>query len=103
MNKISDLQVIFTDPDCRNHGASRMMMEWGTKKADEMGLESFVEATHLGSLLNQKFGFITVTKELVDTHVPDASDEWKDMEARFPPIPMYVSTSTGWLLGVMLI
>ncbi|PCG88769.1 Acyl-CoA N-acyltransferase [Penicillium occitanis (nom. inval.)] len=83
------LQVIFTDPDYRNLGAGRMMLEWGTKKADEMGLESFVEASYLGSLLNQKFGFITVSKELVDTHVPDASDEWKDMETRFPPPPVY--------------
>lgn len=72
-----------------------MMLEWGTKKADEMGLESFVEASYLGSLLNQKFGFITESKELVDTHVPDASDEWKDMETRFPPPPVYVSISTG--------
>lgn len=34
-----------------------MMMEWGTRKADELGLESWVEATPLGSMIYARHGF----------------------------------------------
>jgi hypothetical protein len=60
-------------------------MEWGTKKADEMGVEAFIEASELGGHLYEKFGFVVVSKSRTETNIENASEEWKDMAARFPP------------------
>jgi N-acetylglutamate synthase-like GNAT family acetyltransferase len=79
------LQVCFTDPDYRGRGAGKLLMEWGVNKADEIGVESFVEASELGMHLYKQFGFLTVSEELVDTNVSNPSEEWKYMATRFPP------------------
>jgi hypothetical protein len=42
------------------------MLEWGMKKADELGIEGYVEATDAGRMLYQKYGFVTLMKVLVD-------------------------------------
>lgn len=34
-----------------------MLMKWGCDKADELGLPAFVQATHEGRLLYERFGF----------------------------------------------
>lgn len=80
------LQICFTDPAYRGRGAGSLMMGWGVRKADEMGLDSFVEASEIGSHLYKKFGFVTVSEEQTDTTVPNPSKEWQDMVTRFPPL-----------------
>lgn len=47
------------------------MMEWGTKKADELGLESFVESTEDGQALYEAHGF----KVFDDFHLDAKKDE----------------------------
>lgn len=34
------------------------LIEWGTKLADDMGLECFVSATELGALAYEKYGYV---------------------------------------------
>lgn len=34
------------------------MVQWGTQKADELGLKCFVEASYFGRPLYEKFGFV---------------------------------------------
>lgn len=79
------LQVCFTDPDYRGRGIGKFLMEWGVKKADEMGVESFIEASEMGTHLYRKFGFVIVCEELSETNISNPSEEWQDMAARFPP------------------
>ena len=64
------------------------MMEWGVKKADEIGVDSFIEASQMGMHLDKKFGFVTVTEALTDTNISSPSEEWQDMVTRFPPHPV---------------
>ena len=55
------------------------MMEWGTKKADELGLEIFIEASPLGSQLYTKHGFrVLEIAEIVPAPALDEdNEEWK--------------------------
>lgn len=62
-------------------------MEWGVQKADEMGVDSFVEASASGRLLYAKFGFLTYKKLIVDTKVENPSKEWLELEKSLAPEP----------------
>ena len=48
-------------------------MEWGTRKADELGLEIFTEASPLGYQLYSKHGFRA--QRIVDLTPPKQDDE----------------------------
>jgi hypothetical protein len=61
-------------------------MEWGTKKADELGLDSFIESTEIAVPLYEKNGFIKVGYFAVDATIPDPSEEWKGIAARNLPM-----------------
>ncbi|KAL9018593.1 MAG: hypothetical protein Q9185_004109 [Variospora sp. 1 TL-2023] len=51
------LEILFVHPSHRRRGAGSLLVEWGVRKADEMGVEAFVEATDDGMPLYAKYGF----------------------------------------------
>lgn len=61
-------------------------MEWGTKKADELGLDTFVESTEIAVPLYKKYGFVKIDHLAVDASIPDPSEEWKGIVARNLPM-----------------
>lgn len=65
-------------------------MNWGVGKADDLGVQSFIEATEVGKELYEKYGFVLVSIDTVDTNIPDPSEDWKDMERRFKANPWWV-------------
>ena len=65
-----------------------MMMRWGTKKADDMGLDAFVEATDEGLLLYRAAGFVPVDDIWVDAHTETPSEEWQRLRERLK-LPMH--------------
>ncbi|PQE26549.1 hypothetical protein CJF30_00001284 [Rutstroemia sp. NJR-2017a BBW] len=84
------LNISFTIPEWRRRGAGKLMMEWGVKKADEMNVPSFVEASESGTLLYEKFGFMTFGKIDVNTEKENASAEWKRLQKELPPDTQYL-------------
>lgn len=61
-------------------------MNWGTQKADELGLDCFVESTEIAVPLYKKYGFVTVDHFSLDASIPNASEEWKTISARNLPM-----------------
>ena len=55
------------------------MVEWGTKKADELGLETWLEATALGSTIYTKHSFELVRMvEMYPSAEPkEDNDQWR--------------------------
>ncbi|KAI4169552.1 MAG: hypothetical protein LQ343_005632 [Gyalolechia ehrenbergii] len=51
------LGICFVHPRYRRLGAGSQLVSWGTAKADEMGVEAFIEATKDGVPLYEKHGF----------------------------------------------
>jgi len=69
---------LFADLKYRKQGAATMVVDWGVKKADELGLESFLvadteEAIHMYS----KAGYLLVDQVVLDMEIPNPSEEWK--------------------------
>jgi len=68
------LDICFTDPEYHRRGAGRMLVEWGTRRADELGVGCFVEASKVGRRLYEGCGF--VEKEDVVLEGGRAREEW---------------------------
>lgn len=53
----TDLAMLHTDPKFQGRGAGRKLVEWGTKKADELDLPAYLEASPSGHPLYLRCGF----------------------------------------------
>ena len=67
----------FTAPEYRRQGIGHLVMEWGVKKADEMGLDIWIEAAPSAVPFYQRYGFVSMkTVELhVEMKCPDELEE----------------------------
>lgn len=64
-------------PDYRKRGAGRLLMEWGIKKGDELGIESVVEAVPFAVPFYERVGYGNVASLEPDVSVPSPSEQWK--------------------------
>lgn len=91
-NALQDLSVIFTHPDYRRQGAGDMIMEWGVKKADELGFEMWLDSTSNGIPFYRKHGFAVVYENkfepVYDGEEPD--EEWKKLEKELTPLTLWL-------------
>ncbi|THW55132.1 hypothetical protein D6C86_03721 [Aureobasidium pullulans] len=51
------LKVLATHPDAQRRGAGAAALKWGLKKADELGVPAYLEASRVGRPLYAKHGF----------------------------------------------
>ncbi|KAL9085087.1 MAG: hypothetical protein Q9159_004902 [Coniocarpon cinnabarinum] len=58
-------------PQHRKKGIATLLMEWGIRRLDEMGLDSLVEATEMGERLYERFGYRHVISVAVDVRKRD--------------------------------
>lgn len=61
-------------------------MEWGLAKIDDMGLESFIEASEFAKGLYSRCGFRPVKDVSVEVDVEDASEERERLSEKLLPI-----------------
>ncbi|KAF7937061.1 hypothetical protein BELL_0092g00120 [Botrytis elliptica] len=83
------LNIAFTIPEFRRKGAMKLVMDWGVERADELGVDAYVEATETGRLLYEKYGFMTYYEVVVNTSVENSSTTWKNLEETLTPEPQY--------------
>ncbi|KAJ8067125.1 hypothetical protein OCU04_004500 [Sclerotinia nivalis] len=84
------LFIIFTHPEYRRKGVGQQFMNWGMKKADELGYEFFLEATPYGRPLYEANGFVYV-EEYVNHPQTDTPDEkWKEIEQKVGPFTFWL-------------
>ncbi|MCJ1415052.1 hypothetical protein MMC32_001382 [Xylographa parallela] len=57
------LDLCFCSPTHQHRGAGTQLVQWGTRKADEMGVQAFVEGTLTGRRLYEENGFV-VTEDI---------------------------------------
>ena len=58
------LDICFCNPTHHRRGAGSQLVQWGCDRADEMGVQAFVEGTLTGRRLYEKHGFVVT--EAVD-------------------------------------
>lgn len=73
------LDVLTIDPAHQRKGVGDALVKWGTKKADDLGVEAVVESSTFGQGLYEKNGYVFVKD--VELQAPE---RWKDRpKARF--------------------
>ncbi|TGO44252.1 hypothetical protein BCON_0562g00010 [Botryotinia convoluta] len=76
------VEVIFTSPSHRRLGIGSLILSWGTQKADELGLDCYVEGSQTGVPLYTKHGFKKIrdveVKPYKEEHLK--SEEWKKFD-----------------------
>ncbi|MCJ1398984.1 hypothetical protein MMC11_002186 [Xylographa trunciseda] len=80
------LAICFVRPGYRRRGIGNMLVEWGTKKADKLHVEAFVEATDDGRPLYARHGFHFMNLIVLDGKIDEPSEQWKALakELRLP-------------------
>lgn len=67
-----------------------MLIRWGFEKADELGVETFVEAMQEGKPTYAANGFRYIHTFLLDPTKNDASPRWIELEKELrTPIPLF--------------
>lgn len=80
---------LFESPDYRRQGAADLMMDWGIKKAKEMGIEMWLDATIYGIQLYKKYGFVVIKENSLDPKNDEPNAEWKILEDELTPMTMW--------------
>lgn len=81
--------MCFVHPDHRRRGVGNLLVGWGIKKADEMGVESFVESTVNGEPLYKRHGFANMNDFNLKPSHPNPGEEWKRLEKELGPMHGY--------------
>ena len=70
-----------------------MIMRWGLQKADEMGVEFWLDATVRGKPLYESHGFGSVLKNVLTVDNSGANEGWKRLDRVMNEDPM-----TMWVM-----
>ncbi|KAI1809054.1 hypothetical protein GGS20DRAFT_573742 [Poronia punctata] len=76
------LFIVFTHPMYRRKGVGQRFMDWGMAKADEMGVEMFLDATPVGKPLYDVNGFVEVENNIILPRTENPDDAWKATEKK---------------------
>lgn len=80
----ADLHLAFTASEHRRKGVASKYLQWGVDKADELGLESYLEASTLGAPAYRKFGFIDgpivkAEPKMPEDYTDEQKAEWEEL------------------------
>ncbi|KAK4695262.1 hypothetical protein P7C71_g2459, partial [Lecanoromycetidae sp. Uapishka_2] len=85
------IALLFVHPEHRRRGVARMLLDWGTRKADELGIEAFVEATDAGKPCYESSGFVYMHTIYLNPTRRNPSKRWKELCALFQtPVHAYL-------------
>ena len=75
------LSQMIVHPDYRCQGVGRMLIQWGIRKSDELGVETVVEAVPYAAPVYEKLGFGQVEQVDIDFTIDNPSDTWKKYQS----------------------
>lgn len=80
------LQTLATLPKHHRRGAGRLLTQWGCERADEAGVEAFLEASKMGQSLYERFGFVPIREIAIDLKKWGGQEEIKLMVRNSPAL-----------------
>lgn len=69
------LEACWVIPAYRRRGVGTLLLRWGLERADELGLETFLESTEIGRPLYARNGFSVLNEIRWKPTPPEATDE----------------------------
>ena len=82
--------MIFTSPAYRRRGVAQQFLSWGMNKADEMGVEMFVDASPVGKPLYEANNFVCLKEHIVAPRTETPNEAWKKLESQVGKSPFYL-------------
>ena len=76
-------------PKHRRRGIGSVLMKWGIGKAQELGIENFIEASESGKFLYEGFWLQCSIQDRFHSSKAGPSDEWRKLEHELTPILLY--------------
>lgn len=78
------LYMAFTAPEHRRKGVAKAFLEWGLARADELGLDSWVDASEMGRPQYARAGFVpwhlrTVNIPVPDEYTEEQKKQWQEL------------------------
>jgi hypothetical protein len=69
-------------PELQRRGVGKQLMAWGLERADQLGLETFIEALEAGHKLYEGCGYMTICQVEVTLEESTAGkdDEWMELQ-----------------------
>lgn len=98
------LGTFFTIPEYRRRGIGHTLMEWGLKRADEKGLEVWIEAVPPAVPFYEAYGFVQMETTSLNPECPvplsaGATAEWNAMAESLLPITATVMCRPARIKG----
>ena len=82
-----DLHLLHTDPAFQKRGAGGQLVKWGTRRADELGLPTYLESSSAGHRFYQSHGFKDIEILQVDFSPWGGPVHEQPLMIRDPDIP----------------
>ncbi|KAF4983788.1 hypothetical protein FZEAL_872 [Fusarium zealandicum] len=73
----------------RRQGIADLIMEWGKQKADEMGVEMWLDSTEYGVPLYKKHGFTVVNVNPLKPTKAAPGEAWKKIDEELQPMTFW--------------
>ncbi|KAH7121841.1 acyl-CoA N-acyltransferase [Dactylonectria estremocensis] len=83
------LNILFTHPDYRRRGVADLMLAWGIQRADEMGVEMWLDSTACGVPVYLKHGFLVVNENRVRPTKDEAGEAWRKLDQELQPMAFW--------------
>ena len=83
------LDICFVHPEYRRRGIGRLLMAWGVNKADEMGLESYIDATEAGIPLYEMCGYVKASRVDFNASKDEPSPQWNKLQEELLPFAFW--------------
>ncbi|KAF2838417.1 hypothetical protein M501DRAFT_935940 [Patellaria atrata CBS 101060] len=98
------LDTGFVHPEYRKNGIITMFLTHATKKADELGLEVWLESSvPMGVPIYMRCGFIPLQQQSIQPQTSNPDDAWKAMEEKLYPLkfwPMWRPLNGDYMEGM---
>ncbi|KAI0177076.1 hypothetical protein BJ166DRAFT_572942 [Pestalotiopsis sp. NC0098] len=89
------LTYCFVHSSHRRRGAASLMLEWGTNKADELGLEAFIESTDIARPAYEKHGFRVIGELSMDAQSESKNDEFDAVAPSMQRLSLRIAFAVG--------
>ncbi|KAI1305092.1 acyl-CoA N-acyltransferase [Xylaria venustula] len=84
------LFIIFTHPDYRRKGIGQQFMDWGLKKADDTGVDFYLDSTPYGRPLYEANGFEYIEENVNIPTTENPDEKWKEIENKVGPFTFWL-------------
>ena len=75
------LNILWTHPGYQRKGVGKLIMDWGVKRAVDLDIETWLDASPFGKGLYEQFGFTTVEQLNITPQQDPPNEAWAKVKS----------------------